>query len=130
MQVRHVMRSTVQFLPASATLDEVLHFIERSTYNHFPVVDEEGHFVGMIHFSDIREVIYDPALCNLVTALDLADQDSVPVPMDLPLDELLKAFHEQDVGVLPVAPDARSRRVVGIVEQRDLLRALHWTAAP
>ncbi|MHC4094146.1 MAG: CBS domain-containing protein, partial [Planctomycetota bacterium] len=120
-----IMRSNVQFIPASASLDEVLHFIERSTYSHFPVVDEQGDFAGVIHFSDIREVIYDPALSELVTAVDLADQDSAAVPRDLPLEELLEAFTNQNVGVLPVAEQPGGKRIVGIVEQRDLLRALH-----
>ncbi|MHC4065753.1 MAG: CBS domain-containing protein, partial [Planctomycetota bacterium] len=77
------------------------------------------------HFSDIREVIYDPALSELVTAVDLADQDSAAVPRDLPLEELLEAFTNQNVGVLPVAEQPGGKRIVGIVEQRDLLRALH-----
>ncbi len=128
MQVRHIMRTNVHFLQASATLDEVLHFIERSTYNHFPVVDEDGHFVGVIHFSDVREVIYDPALGELVTAIDLADQNSPLVSPDLPLVELLEVFTEQNIGLLPVGPDDRSRRILGVVEQRDLLRALHLSS--
>ena len=125
MQVKHIMRRNVQFLRDSATLDEVLHFIERSTYSHFPVVHEDGQFAGVIHFSDVRDVIYDPALRELVTAVDLADQDSVAVPMDLPLEKLLDEFTRYNVGVLPVAEQLGSKRIVGIVEQRDLLRALH-----
>ena len=125
LQVKHIMRRNVQFLRVSSTLDEVLHFIERSTYSHFPVVGEDGEFAGMIHFSDVREVIYDPAMGELVTAVDLADPDSVMVPMDLPLEELLEEFTNQNVGVLPVAEQPGNKRIVGIVEQRDLLRALH-----
>lgn len=125
MQVRHIMRTNVQFIPASANLDEVLHFIERSTYSHFPVVAEEGGFAGVIHFSDVRDVIYDPMLRDLVTAVDLTDSDSRTVPPDMSLQDLLDVFSHENVGVLPVAEDADRKRVVGVVEQRDLLRALH-----
>ncbi len=103
----------------------MLHFIERSTYSRFPVVDDDGHFCGLLHFSDVREVIYDPAVSQLVTALDLGDAASTLVPMDMPLDKLLDLFHEQNISLLPVAGDSDSRRVVGVVEQRDLLRLLH-----
>lgn len=122
---RHIMRTNVQFIRDSATFDEVLHQIERSTYNHFPVVHENGDFAGVIHFSDVRDVIYDPTLSGLVTALDLADASSRPVPMDMPLRELLDRFTEQNVAALPVVEQADSNRVVGLVEQRDLFRALH-----
>jgi CBS domain-containing protein len=119
------MRTNVQFIRASATFDDVLHFIERSTYAHFPVVHEDGSFAGVIHFSDVRDVIYDPTLLTLVTAVDLADPDSHTVPPGMTLADLLKAFSRENVGVLPVAEQAGSKRIVGVVEQRDLLRALH-----
>lgn len=125
MKVEHIMRTNVQFVRASATFDDVLHFLERSTYNHFPVVQEDGEFVGVIHFSDVRGVIYDPALSTLVTAIDLADPDSTVVPADMRLSELLNVFTTENVGVLPVVERAQDRHVVGIVEQRDLFRALH-----
>ena len=49
------------------------------------------------------------------------------VPMEMPLAELLEVFTEQNVGVLPVAEKAGSDHIVGIVDQRDLLRTLHLT---
>lgn len=125
LSVRHIMRTNVQFIPADATFDEVLHDIERSTYSHFPVTREDGEFAGVIHFSDVRDVIYDPSLSGLVTAVDLADPTSKPVPQDMHLREALDLFTEQNVGALPVVDHADSKRVVGLVEQRDLLRALH-----
>lgn len=125
LRVKHIMRTNVQLIPASATFDEVLHAVERSTYSHFPVVRENGYFGGVIHFSDMRDVIYDPSLRALVTALDLADADTPPVPQDMPLRELLDVFAQYNVGALPVVDEADSRRIVGLVEQRDLLRALH-----
>ena len=125
MTVKDLMRTNIQLIPASANLDEVLHRIERSTYSHFPVVNEQGDFVGVIHFSDVREVMYDPASHDLITAVDLADPDSSVVPIDMPLTDLLEAFTRENVGVLAAVDHTDGRRVVGLVEQRDLLRLLH-----
>jgi len=125
--VEHIMRTNVQFIPASASLDQVLHFIERSTYTHFPVRNEDGDLAGVIHFSDVRDVIYDPSLRDLVTAIDLADTSSPIVSRDTELNELLALFHEANVAAVPVCERKGSRRVIGLVEQRDLLNALHRT---
>ena len=125
LRVEAIMRTNVQLIRASETFDEVLHHIEHSTYSHFPVVLDNGDFAGMIHFSDVRDVIYDPGISALVTAVDLADPDSRPVPMDMPLRDLLDLFTDQNVAVVPVVETAGSNHVVGIVEQRDLLRAMH-----
>ncbi len=128
--VRHIMRTNVQFIRAAATFDEVLHEIERSTYSHFPVVQDNGEFSGVIHFSDVRDVIYDPSLSALVTAVDLADPDSRPVPADMPLPDLLDQFTQQNVSALPVVEQGDTKRIVGLVEQRDLLKALHLSREP
>ena len=127
LTVRHIMRSNIKFLRASACLDDVLHFVEGSRFNHFPVVDEDGDFAGMIHFSDLREMIYDPHLRDLVTAVDLASPDDM-VPADMLLSDLLERFKKSDFGSLVVVECAENRRVVGLVEQRDLLRVLHGGA--
>lgn len=125
MQVKHIMRSSVQFIRASDTLDDVLHFIERSTHHHFPVADEGGKYAGMIHFGDVREMIYDPLVRDLVTAVDLADTAAPTVVPEMTLLDLLQVFEECNVGTLPVVDGSTSRRIVGVVEQRDLLRVLH-----
>ncbi len=125
LQVKHIMRTNVKFIRAGARLDEVLHFVEQSRYNHFSVVDDDDELLGVIHFSDIRDMIYDPVMRDLVTAVDLADASTPAVPTDMPLTEVLKVFTEANLGSLPVIEKSGSRRAVGIVEQRDLLRTLH-----
>jgi CBS domain-containing protein len=129
LQARHVMRTTIKSIPADADFSDVLKFIEHSRFNHFPVVDENQELVGVIHFSDIRGVIYDPLLSKLITAVDVASTDSHAVPADLPLDDLLRVFQEGDVGSVPVVESQGSRTVVGIVEQRDVLRVIHQSGS-
>ena len=124
LQVRHIMRSNVKVLSASARFDEVLHFVEKSRHNHFPVVEDDGSYVGMIHYADLRHILYDPVLRELVTATDLARADTPTVTRDTPLDELFAHFHDADVGSIAVLEAGPSRQVIGIVEQRDLLLAM------
>jgi Kef-type K+ transport system membrane component KefB/predicted transcriptional regulator len=123
--VRHIMRTNVKCLHASDRLDDVLSFIESSRYNHFPVIDDDEHLVGVIHFSDIRGIIYDPTLRDLVTAVDLATTHMHPVPVSMELLDVMLVFQDGDIGSLPVVDSAETRKVVGIIEQRDVLRAIH-----
>ena len=125
MQVKDIMRTNVQFIHASDNLVDVLQFIERSTYNHFTVIDENDEFAGVIHFSDVRDVMYDPVMRDLVTAVDLADWNATVVPMEMSVDQLLEVFTRENVGVFPVVEQPDHKHIVGVVEQRDLLQALH-----
>lgn len=133
LRVRHIMRSSIKAIPSSATLDDVLHFIETSRFNHFPVVDDAGQYTGMIHFSDVRQIMYDPMFRELVTANDIARQNTPHATTANSLDELFDLFRESDVGCMAVLDNEQSAHVVGIVEQRDLLTALragHKAAKP
>jgi len=124
LRARHVMRTGVKLLADSAPLDEVLHFIERSRLDHFPVVDGEGRFVGTISLADVRDIIYEPEMHQLVTARDLLEDDLVTAGPDDSLERLFDNFRAHKARDLIVL-DERARRVLGIVEQRDVLRAMH-----
>jgi len=126
LQAGDIMRTNVKFIPADATMDQVMAFVERSRFNHFPVVDAEGHLLGMIRFADIRDVIYDPLTRDLITAVDMANPDIPLVTVDQSLDGLLELFGSGHYETLPVVDRPGSRKVLGIVEQRDLLHAMHY----
>ncbi len=123
--VRHVMRPNIKCVPQDADFDDVLHFVEQSRFNHFPVVDDHHQLVGVIHFSDIREILYNPYLSHLMTAQDLTSPTIRTVHAEMPMEEALRTFQDGDVGSMPVVESEDSRAVVGIIEQRDLLRAFH-----
>ena len=129
LRVRHIMRTNIKCIPTGADLDKVLRFVERSRHDQFPVVDENDELIGVIHFSDIRGIIYDPFVSHLMTAIDLANANTRAVPADMSLEEVLRVFRDVDVGSLPVVEGPDSRSVVGIIEQRDLLRTLHVSRA-
>ena len=124
LQVRHIMRSNIKILPAAARFDAVLHFAERSRLNHFPVTAEDGEYIGMIHFSDLRHIMYDPTMRDLVTAHDLSRADTPLATPELSLKQLFDLFHTTDAASLAVVDSQEHRNVVGIVEERDLLLVL------
>ncbi len=123
IEAKHLMRTNVKCLPSAAAFDEVLRFVERSRFNHFPVVNAGGDLVGVIHFSDIRGLLYDPELSNLLTAADLAATDTGAIEASMPLRELLDEFQRREIGWLPIVEGSGSRKLLGIVEQRDVLAA-------
>jgi len=127
--VRHLMRTNIESLHDTATMAEVLRFVEHSRLEHFFVVDADGHFVGTINFRDLRNLVFNPILARMLTSYDMANT-APPVAMaDQPLTDVLELFHRCDVGSLPVIENRESRRLLGVIEQRDVLRALHLSEA-
>lgn len=120
--VRHVMRTNIKLLHEADSFRDVMHFVERSQFHHFPVADDEDRLIGVIHFADLRDISYEPVLRDLVTAGDLADGDSPCAAVDDTVADVLKEFSRTDLGVLPVVDGRETRKIVGLVEQRDVLR--------
>lgn len=120
--VKHLMRTNIHFLQASDTFDDILKFIEQSRFNDFPVVDLEGNYLGVVHFRKIRDQIYSPATKRLVSAGSLAERGTPPVTPETPLEVLFDLFHAHNLGEIAVVNNLTTKHLIGIVEQRDLLR--------
>jgi Kef-type K+ transport system membrane component KefB/CBS domain-containing protein len=125
LTARHAMRTNIETLQDTAKMAAVLRFVERTRLNHFYVVDAEGHLVGTLNFRDLRNLVFNPVLAQMLTAYDMANTAPPVVMADDPLTSVMDVFHKHDVSSLPVIENQESRRLLGIVEQRDVLRQLH-----
>ena len=120
-----LMRTNVETLNQSSGMVEVLRFVERSRLNQFYVLDPERRFVGRIDFQDLRNLMYNPMLAKVVNALDMANTNTPIVLVDQTLNSVFELFQCHNVDSLPVVNDAHERKFLGVIEQRDVLRALH-----
>ncbi len=120
--VDHVMRRTVESIQSDVPFDDVLKTLGHSRYDRLPVVDKEDQLVGIIQYSDISEVLFEPGLRNLVVAGDIVTEEHLLLT---PLDNIEKAMEElkahPDHSYLLVV-DARNRkRLIGVVRHNDIL---------
>lgn len=122
---RDLMRTNVETLEQMARMVDVLHFVERSRLNQFYVLDAERCFVGRVNFGDLRHLMFNPMLASVVNAFDMANTSAPVAVVDQPLEEILDLFHRHNVDSLPVVDNPEHRRFLGVIEQRDVLRALH-----
>lgn len=120
---KHVMRSNVETVLHNTRFDEMLKFITHARYDLLPVVDGEGKYIGNISFPQIRDLIFDPALADLVIARDLLDSEPAYALPDDPLQTVLQKFHmmSDEVRHLPVLDGDEDPRVVGMIRQADVV---------
>ncbi len=105
----------------STNFKKVLKFIEHSHFDVFPVVDDEGYFVGTISYFDIQDIAFDPFLTDIVTAVDLMVPD-LYVDIDLQIEEVISTFKKTNNAFLPaIHIEDEKKHFVGYLSQRDLL---------
>lgn len=122
--VKHIMRRNVETIVNNTPFNELLHLIAHSRYDRFPVVDADNHFVGMINYTEIRNLLFEPALANLVVASDLAGEGHIAMHPDQTLREALEILQKyRYISYFPVIDPEQPERLFGILSQNDLLAA-------
>ena len=143
MQIRDVMTQEVVTVPAGASVLQAGELMSRYEISGLPVVDDEGHLVGIVTERDFLrpektsgdrprprwfEVLagrsMPPAAPDRFRERRVAEvmtPSPITVGENTPLDEVVRLIELQDIKRLPVM---RSDQLVGVISRGDLLRAL------
>jgi CIC family chloride channel protein len=131
LYVADAFRAETDAIPEVAGVDEMLAILARSDQLYFPVVGDEGRFVGMITATDLGNLAArSPQLRALIVASDIAR----PSETVLPSDSLLVAIRKMGVrgtGGLPVV-ERSTGRLLGMINRSHVLTLYekHASSAP
>jgi len=122
--VRHIMRQNVETVLHSTPYYALLKHIAHSRYDRFPVVDDNNRFIGVIDYTEIRNLLFEPALVPLVVAGDLTKTASYCLRPDQPLRDALKILQlHRNISYFPVVDADDPQKLLGILNQNDVLAA-------
>lgn len=146
--VRQVMTTDVLSFRPGDPIDDAARALTARSIGGAPVVDDEGHVVGLLedddlivqesrlHFPTVISVLgayielpsslahFEADLRKAVGATvgDVMDADPATCGPDDTLESVATLMHENDLSRLPVVSGGR---LVGIVSRGDLVRAIH-----
>lgn len=123
IKVGEVMSRNVETILETTPFRKILTIISRSTNSYFPVVNSKNKMVGILSFSDMREVMFEENLKGLVVAKDLAATEIISLSPKDNLNEALEKFVAIDVAQLPVVDSKKKDRVIGMLSRGDLISA-------
>ena len=121
IKVGDVMNKNVETILETAPFRKILTIISRSTNSYFPVVNNNKKMVAILSFSDMREVMFEEGLKDLVVAKDLATTEVITLSPKDNLNEALEKFVAIDVAQLPVVDSKKPDRVIGMLSRGDLI---------
>ncbi len=128
LDVNRVMRKNVKALMANAHFDAVLSHIEHSHDNTYPVINGDNALIGIIRYPDVRDVIFESTLKELVTAEDLAVPVRKVLRQNDTLGEAWRLLKDGRDDCVPVVSLTEPSKYVGLVRRRELLRLLSLDA--
>ena len=132
-QVRDVMTSRVITITEQTTLEEVGRIFEDNDFNGLPVLDAQGHLLGMVTkldflkafvFTDKVKVPPYEAIMQR-SAARIMTTDLCFVDPEMPLTRVINRMVETKYKSLPVLANDS---LVGMVAREDILSALRGAA--
>ena len=121
IKVRDVMSTDITTIAQETPFRKILETISYSKNFYFPVLDKEGDMTGILSFSDIREVIFEEQLGDLLVAGELANQNVISLTPQQNLNEAMEIFSQLDVDQLPVVRSEDKLKVIGILSRSEMM---------
>lgn len=124
-RVANIMRKDHHAILDSVSLDEVRRKLGAVPYGELFVIDKEGGLVGTVMLRDLKEHAFDSSKDGVMTAADVVRRGAPFVKIGDDLGramDLLEKCGEEHVAVIQ---DAGSRKLLGVLHERDVLSAYH-----
>ncbi len=83
LDINKIIETNFIVLTPEMKLGEILkNAVTKSSRNHFPVVNEEHEFLGVIRLDDIRHIMFDTTIYDKVKVSDLMHADAGIINLD------------------------------------------------
>jgi CIC family chloride channel protein len=79
-------------VPETGTLRNVVDAITLSNRNIFPVVDEDGYYLGMVPLNDIRDIMFKPALYSVIKVMDIIQRPDFEIEIGDSMESVAQKF--------------------------------------
>ena len=98
-------------------LRDLVETIQHSHRNLFPVVNEEEKLVGIITLDDVREVMLDREIYDMVLIYEIMNSNFQSLDIDSDINDAIKIFEEKQVWNIAVT---QKNKYVGFISKSSL----------
>ncbi len=117
LTAQDIMRTDIVTIGPDRTLREAVQVLLEHRISGLPVVDEQGHLLGIISEFALLAIAYDPPSRNMPVS-DHMTRHIISVTPDTPITKMADTFILHRIRRLPVV---ENERLLGVVSRRELL---------
>ena len=123
LSVGDVLDAGCETMRGRTTIHQLIDKVVPSKRVHFFVVNRDHRLLGSFSLRDLRELLVDPELPDLIVAADVARSDIPTVHADDNLDLVMHLFGQHDLDEIAVVGRGPGRRLLGSVRRKDIIDA-------
>ncbi len=124
-RVGDVMRRDFTTILENTTLGRIIETIKEKESYHFPVVNKKDELVGLISLGNLRTVLAEEQLNQIILAEDVASPVHHVLYKHQPLKDAFQIFNKGVIDYLPVVEKEDSRKIVGVLEYYPLKKLIN-----
>jgi len=121
LHIENVIETDFKVLQPKMTLGELVKVISVSHRNIFPVVDENGIFLGILLLDEVRNIMFQPRLYKRFTVEQLMTSPIAVLSDTMPMEKVMEVFEDTGAWNLPVTD--KDKRYIGFVSKSKIFSA-------
>ncbi len=124
IQVKDVYRKEFDQISASDNFNQVVNKVIRGKGGEFPVLNTEGSVTGIISLDVIKDQMFEKdSLKDILIAGDIANTNFETISLNDNCKTALDKLRLHSYEGLPVVDSDNSRKIIGMIWQKDILDA-------
>jgi CIC family chloride channel protein len=120
MLVESIMKPDMLVVRENTVLTDIIAAFQQNNASYLQVVNRDDELSGIISFRDIRQILAEESLANLVIAKDVATSPVITVTPKENLEEALRKLGATGVSQLPVVDQDNPKKVIGTLDNKDI----------
>lgn len=122
IQVKELMPHLrkAQLIPENMTFAQFREVFRSTQLHYFPVVNEEKKLTGIFSINDIRGILFDQEIGELIRMKDVATTEIIFTTPSEDLNEVLKKFTIRNLHQVPVVKDEDHSFLLGMLDRREV----------
>ena len=105
MKLNKVVETDFKTIGIDSTLGDLVKIVSKSSRNLFPVLDNDGHLLGIVLLDDIRKIMFNQEMYSKTYVRDFMIAPSVVIDIEDSMEKVMKKFEESGAWNLPVIQD-------------------------
>lgn len=117
MKLNKVVETDFKTIGIDSTLGDLVKIVSKSSRNLFPVLDNDGHLLGIVLLDDIRKIMFNQEMYSKTYVRDFMIAPSVVIDIEDSMEKVMKKFEESGAWNLPVI---QNHKYLGFVSKAKI----------
>lgn len=117
LTLKELLEDDFEKITPNMKIGDLIELIQHSKRNLFPVVNEENILIGVVTLDDIREVILQKEIYNVLLVYEIMDTNFISIDIEADINQVIKIFEENQVWNIAVTENGKYK---GFVSKSNL----------